>query len=91
MKFDNLIKQAKQEGAVILDVRTPQEYKQGHVPGSINTPLDRLTGEKLDKSKKFFVYCHSGARSANACKILTKNGYNAVNIGGILSYKGELE
>ena len=78
-------------GAVLLDVRTPEEYAAGHVPGSRNIPLDRIGGAQLDKSAPLFVYCRSGARSGQACAILTQRGFEAVNIGGILYYHGELE
>ena len=81
----------KTPGAVLLDVRTPEEYAAGHVPGSRNIPLDRIGGAQLDKSAPLFVYCRSGARSGQACAILTRRGYEAVNIGGVLSYHGELE
>ena len=78
-------------GAVLLDVRTPEEYAAGHVPGSRNIPLDRISGARLDKGAPLFVYCRSGARSGQACAILTRRGFEAVNIGGIMNYCGELE
>ena len=78
-------------GAVLLDVRTPEEYRQGHVPGSVNLPLDRLTELAVGKDKPLFVYCHSGARSSQACAWLSRNGWKAVNIGGIMSYRGTQE
>ncbi len=88
---DGLAEAAETPGSVILDVRNPQEYKSGHIPGSINLPLDRVHTIKISKGKPLFVYCHSGARSAHAVSILNKNGYNAKNIGGIASYNGPLE
>ena len=78
-------------GAVLLDVRTPEEYAQGHGPGSRNIPLDRVGGAELDRGAPLFVYCRSGARSSQACAALRRRGYEAVNIGGILSYTGTLE
>ncbi len=78
-------------GAVLLDVRTPEEYASGHVPGSRNIPLDRVGSAELDRDAPLFVYCRSGGRSGQACAILTRRGFAAVNIGGILSYHGELE
>ena len=81
-------------GAVLLDVRTPAEYAQGHIPGSINAPLDALEeiGNKIpDKSTPVFVYCHSGARSGRAAAYLKGRGYTSVkNIGGIMSYHGKV-
>ena len=86
------VERARQtEGAVLLDVRTPEEYVQGHVPGSWNIPLDSIDGVQLDRGAPLFVYCRSGSRSSQACSILRQMGYQATNIGGILSYDGVLE
>ena len=78
-------------GALLLDVRTGEEYAAGHVPGSRNIPLDRIGEAALDREAPLFVYCRSGARSSQACAILRQRGYEAVNIGGILHYRGTLE
>lgn len=81
--------------AVLLDVRTLQEYREGHIPGSVNVPLqsiDEIISVVENKETPLFVYCRSGARSRQATAILQQMGYvNARNIGGIISYKGELE
>ena len=78
-------------GAVLLDVRTPEEYVAGHVPGSRNIPVDRVDAAELDRGAPLFVYCRSGARSGQACAALKRRGFEAVNIGGILAYEGTLE
>lgn len=78
-------------GAVLLDVRTPKEYAQGHLPGSVNLPLDRIQAIEIDKAAPLFVYCLSGGRSRQACAWLTGQGYTATNIGGISGYNGRLE
>ena len=82
-------------GAVLLDVRTPEEYADGRIPGSVNIPLqsmERVTSVIGDKDTPLYVYCYSGARSRQATGLLRKMGYTAVhNIGGIASYKGEVE
>ena len=82
-------------GAVLLDVRTPQEYREGHIPGSINIPLQSLsTADQIPAGKDtlLFVYCYSGARSAQAVRLLAGMGYtNTKNIGGIAAYKGKVE
>ena len=82
-------------GAVLLDVRTPQEYQEGHIPGSINIPLQSLsTADQIPAGKDtlLFVYCYSGARSSQAVRLLTGMGYtNIKNIGGIAAYKGKVE
>ena len=80
------------ENAVLLDVRTKEEYAERKIEGSINLPLDEI--EKIvsvvpDKSTPVFLHCRSGKRSGRAQKILASMGYtNAVNIGGIMTYKG---
>ena len=90
-----LIEYKKTEGAVLLDVRTPMEYAQGHIPGSINVPLQAIekAGEIIEsKDTPVFVYCYSGSRSHHGAGILSGMGYcNVKNIGGIASYTGEVE
>ncbi|HIS57073.1 MAG TPA: rhodanese-like domain-containing protein [Candidatus Fimimorpha excrementavium] len=75
-------------GAVLLDVRTREEYNERHVPGSVNLPLSELEQISYAKTTPLFVYCHSGARSSQACRYLKQKGYQAENIGGIVSYRG---
>ena len=83
------------EGAVLLDVRTPQEYREGRIPGGKNVPLQELsTADQIPAGKDtlLFVYCYSGARSAQAVRLLAGMGYNNTkNIGGIAAYKGKVE
>ena len=85
----------KTDGAVLLDVRTPEEYKEGHVPGSLNIPLqtiDKVESKVENKDTALYVYCRSGARSSRAVTQLHEMGYtNANNIGGIAAYTGEVE
>ena len=82
-------------GAVLLDVRTPQEYREGHIPGSQNVPLQQLDKvEEVTESKDtvLYVYCRSGARSRQAVSLLKHMGYtNVHNIGGIAAYSGKVE
>ena len=81
--------------AVLLDVRTPEEFSEGRVPGSRNLPLQNIdTAEEAvkDKDTPLFVYCYSGARSRQAVNRLQKMGYTSVtNIGGISAYSGKVE
>ena len=81
--------------AVLLDVRTPQEYQEGRIPGSVNVPLQSLDQEgtvPAGKDAPLFVYCHSGARSGQAVRLLERMGYaNVKNIGGIAAYSGKVE
>lgn len=82
-------------GAVLLDVREVQEYRQGHIPGSKNVSvqeLNRIAAVAEDKSAPLYVYCYSGSRSRQAVSILQRMGYtNVKNIGDIASYSGKLE
>ena len=82
-------------GAVLLDVRTPQEYREGHIPGSQNVPLQQLDNvEEVTENKDtvLYVYCRSGARSRQAVSLLQAMGYtNVHNIGGIAAYSGKVE
>ena len=86
---------AEAENAVLLDVRTPQEYGEGHIPGSKNVPLQTLDKVRLvveNKDAELFVYCYSGARSKQAAVVLGQMGYtNVQNIGGIAAYHGKVE
>ncbi|MBQ6342262.1 MAG: rhodanese-like domain-containing protein [Anaerolineaceae bacterium] len=82
-------------GAVLLDVRAEDEYRTGHIPGGINIPVERIANiEEIvdDRETPVFVYCLRGTRSRRAVGILRNLGYtNVKSIGGIASYKGELE
>ena len=83
------------DGAVLLDVRTAQEYQEGHIPGSKNVPLqtiDKIRSVAENKDTALFVYCHSGGRSRQAVSMLRHMGYtNVRNIGGITAYQGKVE
>lgn len=91
---DGVAEYKKTDGAVLLDVRTAEEYRGGHIDGSINIPLDRINSvEKIiiDKSTPLYVHCLSGGRSGQAVSYLKRMGYiNATNIGGISSYRGKV-
>lgn len=81
--------------ALLVDVRTPQEYSEGHIPCSWNVPLQRINEICHVTERKdipLFVYCQSGARSSKAACILREMGYTRVeNIGGICAYLGQIE
>ena len=81
--------------AVLLDVRTPQEHSEGHIPLSRNIPayeLHRMEEEVPDKNVPVFVYCQSGTRSRLAVQVLRSMGYqNVHNIGGIEHYHGRIK
>lgn len=81
---------------IILDVRRPDEYAEGHIPGAINVPNEEIGTSEIselpDKAQLILVYCRSGRRSKEASEKLVKLGYtNIVEFGGILDWKGEIE
>lgn len=73
-------------GAVLVDVRTPGEYHSGTIKGARN--MDMMSPNflqnflKLDKDKEYFLFCRSGNRSGQACRMLTKEGYKVYNLDG---------
>lgn len=69
-------------GAIIVDVRSPQEFKSGHVKGSKNIPLQNINGSiKQLQGKEVILVCLSGGRAGSAKSILQKNGISAHNAG----------
>ncbi len=72
------------KGAQIIDVRTPSEFKSGHIQGSLNIPLSNISDNltKINKDKPVITCCASGMRSASAKTILTSKGYREVHNGG---------
>lgn len=75
----------------LLDVRTPTEYKAGHINKAVNKPLDSLANFNGPADKEYYVICQSGMRSKRASKILTKKGYNVINItGGMHAWQGRV-
>ncbi|MEZ5045828.1 MAG: rhodanese-like domain-containing protein [Chitinophagaceae bacterium] len=78
------LKEIIQQGAFLVDVRTPNEFASGHVPGSVNIPLDTIRNQlhKFKNKKNIIVFCRSGNRSSMAKQILEKNGIQPVYNGG---------
>lgn len=80
---------------VIVDVRTPEEFAEGHIPGAVNVPNERIgnsgISELPDKSQLILVYCRSGNRSKQAAEKLAAQGYrNVVEFGGIQNWQGDI-
>ena len=82
-------------GAILLDVRTQEEYAEGHIPGGQNLPLQNIDKATIiidNKDTPLFVHCLSGGRSRQAASVLKQMGYtNVTNIGGIADYHGKVE
>ena len=85
----------KNKNVILVDVRTPQEFAEGHIEGAINvmwgkTFDDNLQRAKLDKTKIIAVYCRSGRRSKMAGDRLIEKGYKVVDLdGGITAWQKE--
>ncbi|WP_142687734.1 rhodanese-like domain-containing protein [Chitinophaga polysaccharea] len=85
--LDNGLDKLVKEGAVILDVRTPQEFETGHIKGSINISLGTIRERyvELDASKTYITVCSHGLRSVKAESILKERGFKHVYNGGAWS------
>jgi len=72
------------KGAFLVDVRTPSEFAQGHIKGSVNIPLDKVVSQlnKFKDKENIIVFCRSGNRSSQAKSILENNGFKNVVNGG---------
>src|SRR4051812_7632719 len=98
ISIDEFDRMRQEKGVVVLDVRTPREYAEGHVAGAINLPVTGAGSEhfndevaKLDKGKTYLVHCARGVRSANAVNRMTKLGFPHLNdfTGGMDQWKKE--
>jgi len=83
---------ANDPNTLLVDVRTPEEYRSGAIPSAVNVPYDvireRLPSE--DRSAQIIVYCRSGSRSGVAARTLESLGFtNVVDFGGIGRWTGE--
>lgn len=85
---------ADEDNEIVLDVRTPEEYAEAHIPGAINVPNETIGDDAIaelpDKAQLIMVYCRSGNRSKQAAQKLADQGYtNVVEFGGINDWTGE--
>lgn len=80
-------------GAVLIDVRTSEEYNREHIPNAVNIPIDQINTIAYAKDTKIIVYCQSGMRSRQAVLTLVDMGYtNLYDLdGGLLNWGGALE
>ena len=81
----------------ILDVRTPEEFNEGYIPKSINLNIYDASSfmskiQSLNKENNFYIYCKSGARSSQACQIMSQLGFSNVYnlLGGITDWEGQI-
>ena len=82
-----------ESGAILIDVRTVDEYNREHIPNAVNIPLDTLDSIDYAKDTTIIVYCQTGVRSKEAVDLLVKKGYTSLyNLdGGLLNWGGSLE
>ena len=75
---------ALDRGAAVVDVREPDEFRDGHLPGAVNIPMGQLTRrlDELDRGRPVYVVCASGNRSGAMVDVLTAAGYDATNVAG---------
>lgn len=76
----------------ILDVRTPGEYRMGHISNAKNVPLDKIAAYAGPTETPVYVICQSGMRSKRAAGILKRKGYTAINVrGGMSQWTGTIK
>lgn len=79
--------------AIIIDVRTPQEYASGHIEGAVNIPVNNIEtkiNELKEMGKPIITYCAAGVRSARAARALKANGFDVYDGGGMKDLQKEL-
>lgn len=84
---------ALSNNAIIVDVRSNEDFLNGHIPMAINVPFDAIEGRRvrLPKGNMLIVYCENGITSMRAARILDELGYEVVNcVGGMKNYNGSL-
>ena len=87
---------AENPDAIILDVRSEEEYEKKHIPNALLIPIDHLRIEKFealpDKDKTILIYCRTGRRAEDAANILAEHGYkNVYEFGGLVDWTGAVE
>ena len=85
------LEQKLKEGIQLIDVRTPGEFRRGHIKNAKNIPLSEIGNFTPITDKKIYVICHSGARSKLATKKLKKRGFDVVNVqDGMHAWRGKI-
>ncbi|MCY0870155.1 MAG: rhodanese-like domain-containing protein [Firmicutes bacterium] len=85
----------RQPGLQVIDVREPEEYAAGHIPGAKLIPLGQLPQRlgEVDRTRDAVIVCRSGGRSGKACELLASKGYERIYnlMGGMLQWSGDVE
>ncbi|MBR1865091.1 MAG: rhodanese-like domain-containing protein [Lachnospiraceae bacterium] len=98
MTFDNInirqiVSAAISEDAIIVDVRSEDRFRSGHIPMAINLPVERVEQGQVNfpKNRVLIVYCDTGGSSIRAARLLSDMGYRVINcVGGLKNYKASL-
>lgn len=93
ISINDIIFTAKEKRAVLIDLRSKEEYEAGHIQGAISVPMEEIeeNGFPFSAERTFILYCDHGTRSMRASKMLYDQGYHIINtIGGIYQYSGPL-
>jgi rhodanese-related sulfurtransferase len=98
MRFHNIpigeiLSEAIRRGGIIVDVRESEEFSKGHIPMAVNVPIEEIKAGRcmLPKNRTLLIYCKYGGASSLAAKLLSQEGYTAINtVGGLVQYKGAL-
>lgn len=98
MAFENInirqiVTAALSNDAIIVDVRRPDRFRNGHIPMAVNLPIEKIEQKQVNfpKNRTLIVYCDSGGASIQAARFLSDMGYKVINcIGGLKNYKSSL-
>lgn len=94
ISISDVMKLTYEQKGILIDVRSPEAYRNGHLPMAENVPLDDILDEKcrFDSKLPVFLYCDTGSSSMMAARKLDEDGIKAYSVaGGIHSYRGYLE
>lgn len=86
-------REAVKNGALIVDVRTPEEFREKHVEGALNLPIEEIMKGhiNLPKEKEIVVYCRSGSRSGASAKVLTEQGWTVYDVATQSDWEREIK
>lgn len=93
ISIKNILKESLNYEAILVDVRSRDNFAKGHIPMAINVPLELIQEGhySLQRGKVLIVYCENGGSSTRAARILSEKGFKVINtIGGLHEYKGAI-
>lgn len=87
--LDEMAMKLGDENAVVIDVREPEAFQNGHIIGAINHPLSQIDTFSGDMAKEYLVICQAGVRSLQAAQLLSERGYNVKSVSeGMNAWSG---